>query len=174
MALEGLVAVGADEGEDAVVGRVRRAVRYPVDGNLEIQFEKPFVSHIANVKCFFKFHLQPCLPRAQVLHVDSPQGDGQLHVGELLVTGLHPNQKEKIIIFCIRDAGIHSFFKKKTRHGYDGLDGLRGGLLPAGLLHETGAQVLGVEGNAVDHGLAHGRPVLGKLWNKRKEEVIFT
>ncbi len=34
MALEGLVAVGADEGEHAVVGRVRRAVRDPVDGNL--------------------------------------------------------------------------------------------------------------------------------------------
>ena len=52
-----------------------------------------------------------------------------------------------------------------TYHCDNGLDGVGGGLFPAGLLDEAGAEVLDVERHALYHGFAHRRPVFRQLWN---------
>ena len=53
-----------------------------------------------------------------------------------------------------------------THHCDNGLDGVGGGLFPAGLLDEAGAEVLDVERHALYHRLAHRRPILGQLWKE--------
>ena len=54
-------------------------------------------------------------------------------------------------------------------HGNDGLDGVSRGLLAAGLLDQAGAEVLDIEGDALDHWLAERSPILAELWKKRRE-----